>query len=246
MINTIKFFSVLGVAGWMLFGSHVANAQIPVTDGASIAQSVTQQVETIAKWKLQYEQMMSQIDQSKQQYQSLTGSRGLGTIMNDPAMRDYLPGNWQTVYDSVKTGGYSGLSGTARTVYDQNKVFDSCAHIVSSEQRTACEARAVKPAQDKGFALDAYNAAKGRINQIDQLMAKINNTQDPKAIAELQGRIAAEQANIQNEQTKLQLYSMVAAAEEKVQVQRAREMSMKDAAKRDGLKIQPMTFSIRN
>lgn len=246
MISTVKFLSVIGVAGWMLFGSHAAHAQIPVTDGASIAQSVVQQVETIAKWKLQYDQMMSQLDQAKQQYESLTGSRSLGNVMNDPALRDYLPSDWQAVYDSVKNGGYSGLSGTARTVYDQNKVFDSCGHIVSTQQRTACEARAVKPAQDKGFALDAYNAAKSRINQIDQLMAKINDTQDPKAIAELQGRIAAEQANIQNEQTKLQLYSMVAAAEEKVQVQRAREMSMQDAAKREGLKIQPMTFSIRN
>jgi type IV secretion system protein VirB5 len=246
MIKTIKFISVVGVAGWMLFGSHAAHAQIPVTDGLSIAKQVVNQVETIAKWTAQYQQMVSQIDQAKQQYESLTGSRGLGNVMNDPALRDYLPGDWQAVYDSVKNGGYSGLSGTARTVYDQNKVFDSCGHIVSTQQRTACEARAVKPAQDKGFALDAYNAAKSRINQIDGLMSKIDQTQDPKAIAELQGRIAAEQANIQNEQTKLQLYAMVAAAEEKVQVQRAREMSMKDAAKRDGLKIQPMTFSIRN
>lgn len=208
MLSTIKFLSVIGVAGWMLFGNH-AQAQIPVTDGASIAQQVAAQVETIAKWKMQYDQMMDQINQAKQQYEALTGSRGLGNILNDPALRDYLPGDWQAVYDAVKTGGYAGLTGTALTVYEQNKVFDSCAHIVSSEQRTACEARAVKPAQDKGFALDAYNAAKSRINQIDQLMAKINDTSDPKAIAELQARIAAEQSNIQNEQTKLQLYAMV-------------------------------------
>ena len=246
MVNTIKFLSVIGVASWMLFGSHTAHAQIPVTDGASIGQQIAAQVETIAKWKLQYDQMMSQIEQAKQQYESLTGSRGLGTIMNNAALRDYLPNDWQGVYDSVKSGGYSGLSGRGQSVYNANKVFDSCVHIVSALQRTACEARAVKPAQDKGFALDAYDTAKSRINQIDQLMAKINETSDPKAIAELQARIATEQANIQNEQTKLQLYSMVAAAEEKVQLQRAREMSMQDAAKRDGLKIQPMTFSIRN
>jgi len=77
-------------------------------------------------------------------------------------------------------------------------------------------------------------------------MAKINDTPDPKAIAELQGRIAAEQAMIQNEQTKLQLYAMVAQAEDRIQQQRAREMSMQDAAKRGGLGVQPMNFSIRN
>ncbi|KAG1250061.1 hypothetical protein G6F66_015407 [Rhizopus arrhizus] len=46
--------------------------------------------------------MMSQIEQAKQQYESLTGSRGLGNIMNNPALRDYLPGDWQAVYDSLR------------------------------------------------------------------------------------------------------------------------------------------------
>ena len=223
--------------------SSAAFAQIPVTDGASIAQSIAQQVETIAKWKMQYDQMMSQIEQAKQQYGSLTGSRGLGTIMNNPALRDYLPNDWQGVYDAVKNGGYDGLSGTAKAVYDANKIFDSCERVSAGDQRKACEARAVKASQDKGFALDAYDKAKGRINQIDQLMAKINDTSDPKAIAELQGRIAAEQANIQNEQTKLQLYAMVAQAEEKVQAQRQREIQAKTWAAKKPIQVQPLSFS---
>lgn len=227
MLSTIKFLTVVGVAGWMLFGSHTARAQIPVTDSASIAKQVANQVETIAKWKIQYDQMMEQIEQAKQQYESMTGSRALGNIMNDPALRDYLPGDWQGVYDAVKKGGYSGLSGTAKTVYDDNKVYDTCQFLHDEEQRLACETEAVKSAQDKGFALDAYEKAKDRINQIDQLMNKINETADPKAIAELQGRIAAEQANIQNEQTKLQMYQMVAAAEDRIQQQRQKEINAK-------------------
>lgn len=222
--------------------SSAAFAQIPVTDGASIGQQIAAQVETIAKWKMQYDQMVSQIDQAKQQYESLTGSRGLGNIMNDPALRDYLPGDWQAVYDSVKTGGYSGLSGTGKTVYDANKIYDLCAKLLSANERTACEAQAVKGAQDKGFALDAYNAAKNRINQIDQLMRKINQTQDAKAIAELQGRIAAEQANIQNEQTKLQMYSMVAAAEDRLQQQRQRELNAQALDKRGYKTRAPVNF----
>ena len=63
-------------------------------------------------------------------------------------------------------------------------------------------------------------------------MQKINQTQDPKAIAELQARIGAEQANIQNEQTKLQMYAMVAAAEDRVQTQRQAEINAKANARR--------------
>lgn len=232
-----KFLIPLALTGGIAMSS-AALAQIPVTDVASITTNVTNQIETIAKWKLQYEQMVSQINSMERQYSSLTGSRGLGSIMNNPSMRDYLPQDWQSVYDSVKNGGYPGLSGTGKTVYDANKIYDACAHFIGDAvERIGCEQRAVKGAQDKGFALDAYNAAKGRINQIDQLMGQINQTQDPKAIAELQARIQVEQANIQNEQTKLQMYAMVAAAEDKVQQQRQAEINAKSNARRGWLKL---------
>ena len=225
-----------------LLSSKAALAQIPVTDVGSITQQTLAQAETMLKWKTQYDQMISQINQAEKQFDSMNGSRGLGTILNNPAFRDYLPPDWQNIYDSVRTGGYSGLSGNGQTEYNANKVFDSCAHITVQDQKTACEARAVKASQDKAFATDAYEKAKGRISQIDQLMGKINATGDPKAISELQGRIAAEQANIQNEQVKLQLYAMVIAAEEKVQAQRQREMQARTWSARKGIEPQPLVF----
>jgi type IV secretion system protein VirB5 len=221
-----------------------AYAQIPVSITSSVPDTVNQ-IETMTKWATQYGQMVAQIDQMKKQYDSLTGPRGLGTAMNNPSLRDYLPNNWQGIYDAVRAGGYAGLSGPAKSLYDQNKVFDSCAHLTVVDQRIACQASAVKPSQDKSFALDAYGAAKGRLTQIDQLMRAINNTQDPKAIAELQGRIAAEQAMIQNEQTKLQLYAMVSQAEDKVQEQRQREMNARTWSGRKGIQAAPITFTAR-
>lgn len=234
----MKAFSVSIVLATGIAMSSAAFAQIPVTDGASIANSIQQQIETIAKWKMQYDQMTSQINQMKQQYESLTGSRNLGQILNNAALRDYLPNDWQGVYDAVKSGGYSGLSGRAQSIYEANKAFDACMVFKLVDQRTACEAQAVKGAQDKAFALDAYDKAKSRLTQIDQLMAKINDTPDPKAIAELQGRIAAEQAMIQNEQTKLQMYQMVAAAEDRLQEQRQRELNAKAGARRGWIQPQ--------
>ncbi len=238
----MKAFSVSIVLAAGIAMSSAAFAQIPVTDGASIANSIQQQIETMAKWKMQYDQMTSQINQMKQQYESLTGSRNLGQILNNAALRDYLPNDWQGVYDAVKSGGYSGLSGRAQSIFEGNKVYDLCANLADSQQRTHCEAQAVKGAQDKAFALDAYDKAKSRLTQIDQLMAKINDTPDPKAIAELQGRIAAEQAMIQNEQTKLQMYQMVAAAEDRLQEQRQREINAKVLSNREYTKHQPFNL----
>lgn len=239
----MKIFSMpMGVAVSLVLVSSQALAQIPVTDGAAIKTSVQQQVETMAKWKLQYDQMVSQIDQMKQEYQSITGVRGLGDVLNNPALRDYLPDDWQGVYDSVKSGGYAGLSGRADQVYNDNKIYDTCVNHTDEQSRISCEAQAVKGAQDKAFALDAYDTAKERLWQIDALMQEINRTQDPKSIAELQGRIAAEQALIQNEQTKLQMYSMVASAEDRLQQQRQREINAKVLANREYTKHQPFNL----
>lgn len=223
-----------------IFAVAPAFAQIPVTDGASIATNIANQVQTIAKWKLQYEQMLSQIKQMEQQYKSLTGARGLGAIFQKPELRDYLPDDWQNVYDNVRNGGYSGLTGSAQAIYDASKFFDACAFHSAVESPTelqlaaqkACEAKAVKGSQDKAFALEAFEDAKSRLDQINQLMGAINNTDDPKSIAELQGRIAAEQAMIQNEQIKLQMYAMVAAAEDRLHEQRQREINAKANARR--------------
>jgi type IV secretion system protein VirB5 len=223
--------------------SSTVSAQIPTTDVANLAQQVAAQLETMMQWKNQYDQMTEQIDQAKQQYESLTGSRNLGKIMNDPALRDYLPDDWQGVYDAVRKGGYSGLSGRAQTIYDGNKAFDACKVYTLSDQRISCEAMAVKGSQDKAFALDAYDKAKSRLNQIDQLMSKINTTSDPKAIAELQARIASEQAMIHNEQTKLQMYQMVAAAEDRLQAQRKRELNARTWSSRKSIQVKPLTFN---
>jgi type IV secretion system protein VirB5 len=216
---------------------------IPVVDAASIAKQVANQVQVMQQWKQQFDQMTSQISQLQQTYQSMNGSRGFGQIANNPALRNYLPQDWQQVYDAVSRGGYQGLTGSAQSIFANNQVYDLCAHITIQEAKTACEARAVKSAQDKSYATTAYSAAQQRINQIDQLMGQINTTQDPKAIAELQGRIAIEQANIANENTKLQLYEMMAKAEDRLQEQKQRELNAQVWGRTATANIKPLTFN---
>jgi len=211
---------------------------IPVIDAANLVQ----QIQQVISWGLQYEQMVEQINQLQATYNSMTGSRNMGQIFNDPKYKDYLPDNWKALYDQVKSGGYNSLTGTAKAEYDKNKLFDACEHIGIAEQRTACEAAAVKMYQDKGTAMDAFDKAKDRLAQIDKLMKKINETSDPKDIAELQARIASEQAMINNEETKMRIYAMVAEAEDKVQRQRRHELVMKDAAKRGVPEVSVLTF----
>lgn len=233
-----KIFLAIAIAAAM----NTAQAQIIVTDPISIAKDAAEFAENVVRWKRQFEEMQAQLKQAEEQFKALTGGRGLGTILNDPRYREYLPTEWQGVYDAVRNGGYSGLSGRAAGIYSENQIYDACAHLNIDSQRLTCESQAVKGAQDKAFALDAYDAARARLNQIDQLMARINTTQDPKDIAELQGRIAAEQAMIANEQTKLQMYAMVAEAEDRIQEQRRIEANAEVNARRGW--VQPNKLNI--
>ncbi|AQW70230.1 P-type DNA transfer protein VirB5 [Pseudomonas parafulva] len=241
-MDLFKRFALKGVRPFsfattfaLMLGSQQGYAQIPVTVTTQVTDSpmtVAEFAANTTRWAQQVQQMTFQIDQMKQQYGALTGSRGLGRVFDDPQLREYLPQDWQAVYDAVKRGGYSGLNSRAGSIYSDNKVFDACESLVQDQQRDACRAQAVKPSQDKAFALEAYDQAEARLRQIDQLMGQINQTQDPKGIAELQGRIAAEQAMIQNEQTKLQMFQMVAEAEGKIQEQRQRELNAQVLDKR--------------
>lgn len=230
---------ILAIAALCL--SSGAGAQIPVTDAAALSQATAAHAEDIAKAVEQIGQLKTQVEQLRQQYAALTGGRGLGAILNDPRLREYLPEDWKQVYDAIHSGGYEGLTGAAREIYEANRVYDTCAGLVV-EARQTCEAQAVKPAQDKAFALGAYHKAQARLSQIEALMQQINLTDDPKAIAELQGRIAAEQAVIQNEQTKLQMFALISQAEDRLQAQRRHELYMQEAAKPRRLNFQPLTF----
>lgn len=240
--NNIRVCAVLVVAA---LESGPAVAIDIVSDPSHMAETIAGWGQQAKDMAAQVQEMQNQVRQLRDTYNSLTSARNLGAILDNPALRNYLPAQWQGVYDAVRRGGYEGLSGRAAGIYQNTKVFDGCGHLTLMDERQACEAAAVKPAQDKALAMEAYEQAANRINQLTQLMQRVGQTTDLKELGEIQGRIAVEQAMIQNEQTKMQLYGMIAQAEEQLQRQQAHERSMADAAKRGSLDIQPMQFSTR-
>lgn len=153
------------------FMSGVASPQgIPVIDAASLTQAVNQ----VLAWEQQYKQMLMQIEQQKLQLdvsnlniQSITGTRGLGTILNE-ITQSVIDPNFQSALSNAGTHGDIDVLGSTQ--------------LLSLHQGTAT-----------------------RYRQIQSLMSAINQTTDPKAIAELTARIQSEQAMIANEQKEADL-----------------------------------------
>ena len=83
-------------------------------------------------------------------------------------------------------------------------------------------------AANKAMTMQAYDATLARVKNIDSLMAKADTTMDTKAAADLQNRMAAENAMIQNEQIRLNLLAQLQVVEAKLATeQRSREFKAK-------------------
>lgn len=199
---------------------------IPVFDAATVAQALAS-----------VQELKAQLDQQKQLFSALNGSRGLGTLLNNPALRDYLPADFKKVYDSVQSSDFSSLTGTAADIRKANQIFD-CAKLVASSSVSLCNRGAGSAANQKSFAMNAFEQSTKRMDQIESLMREINNTTDAKSIAELNARLQAENAMIQNEQIKLQMFSELQRAEENLLKQQQREKAMADAHRTKGTNFQ--------
>ncbi len=222
-----KYFASLLLAG-TIFGSAPAHAGIPVLDAANLAEAIME----VLAWVEQYGQMVEQIDQMTQQYNqmvqqydSLTGSRGLGDILNNQALQGVVPTNLASTYNSINSGGYSGLSSAAKSLRDTTKIYN-CEDRTGDAQ-VACQATLNQNSQTQANLQNALDLVQQRTSQIQSLQSQINSTSDPKAIAELQARIQSENTQISNDANRIALMKATADAQQQAADQANRERSIK-------------------
>ncbi len=221
--------------------SSFANAGIPVSVIGD-ATATMNQIQTIAQWAKQLEEMKNQYDEMKRQYKAVTGSRGMGNIFNNPELRNYLPDDWKKTFDEMQRLGASGMSAGGKQLYDQSKIYDRCKSSKDAKMIALCEASSGHAAENLSNLTSAFDKAQSRIEQIQQLMSTINSTSDPKAIAELQARTQAENAMIQNEQSKIAMYSMISNAREQMRTEQMKQMNLKNASKKGGVRVTNVNF----
>ena len=154
---------------------------------------------------VQVEQLMQQVRNQEAQYQALTGNSSFGNIMNDASLRNYLPEQWQNIYDQARNGGLSGISSSMQSIEQQ----ESMTGAGTPGQQRYYDTLAANKAMNE----QAYSATTARLNNIQALMQQSNMTQDPAQKADLQNRMAAEEAMVTNDQTRLQLTAQLQKAE---------------------------------
>lgn len=214
MRTRLKIVAILLTA---LGADHPQAQGIPVIDAANLVQTVQQVINDIT----QISNQVAQITQLQQQLSSITGSRSLGMVFNNPVLRNYVPAEAYTLINAIDTSGYSGLNSTARALRDRGMVYN-CQDL-RGDDRTGCQARLAQPYQHKGLLQDAMKSAAGRLAQIQALMSQVNATNDQKAVLEIQARIGAENALLAHEMSQLQMLQGMADSDERIARSRDRE-----------------------
>lgn len=211
----------------LLLSAGSANAQIPTTDEAAIAQTALEHVLQATRAAEAVTARAAQLTQLQNQFNSITGTRNLGGIFDNPLLKQSLPAGWSGAMDATTNAGYAGMN--AITAAEYNQIYDACGHL-SGQSKINCEAYAVQGARDRAVAKQGLANTDLRLAQLDQLMAQINSTTDTKGIQELSARIAVEQARIATDQLKLNQFNLSRDANERILAQQISESrAAKDA-----------------
>lgn len=212
--------SVLAASMLLHAAVPVQASGIPVVDGASIADRAAKHAESMAKYVEQISVLNNQLESQKRQLEALTGTRNLGDILNNPAIRDALPADARAILRS-SNGGLGGLSDAIERIEREEKLTGNY-----EQDRKNLDARAEKlTVRSQAMMEQTQKAMTARVKQVDQLQGKINQTEDPKAIADLQARLLVEQANIQADQTRADMLTRQLEAEQALMEQQAEKLA---------------------
>lgn len=228
-MNTLKlrsWLAALMTSVALMGASTPARAGIPVIDVAGLIQAVLDVLNGVSQVQNQYQQLVGLADQ----IQAISQARSLGDVLNSPLLQNYVPANTRSLVTSLETGGYTTLSGAAKTLRDAQMTYN-CMNISNTNERTNCQSSLAKPYQVKAVMESALDSAAQRAQQINALMRRAGSTIDDKEIQEVQARITGEVALLQHEASQIQLMQGLAEADRRVEESRAREAQLEQASR---------------
>ncbi|ACP22482.1 VirB5 type IV secretion protein (plasmid) [Sinorhizobium fredii NGR234] len=207
------------LAAFLLLAAPAAGQGIPVIDQTAIAK----QIESIAELKSQLDTLRQQLDQAQRLYGSLnklTNMADVANLLNDPTIRQALPADFGQVADLFRGSGAGALGGSQAKFLEENSTYQTSANDFYAEELSRLQNI---NAGQLSLGQQIYDTATKRIDGIDELRQQISSAADAKDIADLQARLQAETAFLQNDLLRMQALRMIQQAEIQVDEQRKAE-----------------------
>lgn len=178
-----------------------------------------------------YTELQKQVAQGKQLYDDfnkLTDVNSLASRLNSPSLRRYLPDEVQDTGRLLngKLADLGSIGSRATEIRNANRLFTPQTSGLSPAEQYYHDALVKagdRAARDIALGESAYRTAAERQAGLDELRLALNNAKTAKEVMDLQARIAAEQALINNDQMQLQGLTMMQDAERRLAEQRERE-----------------------
>jgi type IV secretion system protein VirB5 len=146
-------------------------------------------------------------------------------------VRNYLPTDWTQISQLLggSSGSYPALASQLGALVTANAILTSSqvSTLTASQQAQLLAARQ-SPALLQALSRTALSNSSDRFTTLQQLITALNSATDPKGSLDLAARIAAEQAMLQNESTKLQGLYQIAQSQEWARRQQLREQAISD------------------
>jgi type IV secretion system protein VirB5 len=145
--------------------------------------------------------------------------------------RNYLPQNWTQLSQimSGSSGGYPGVASSYSSLVTSNAVMGPAqVAALSPSEQAELQAQRSSVALLQTTTRTALQNASDRFASLQQLISAIGQATDQKGALDLETRIAAEEAMLQDEQSKLQILFQVAQSQQWAQAQQSREQSIID------------------
>jgi type IV secretion system protein VirB5 len=209
------------VAATLIGVCPASRAQFAVIDVGAITQLI-QEVSTLQQ---QLQTAERTLTNAQQQFQAITGNRGMQNLLSG-TNRNYLPSTWSQLSAAItQTGGaYQALSIGTQTLMTANAVLTpQQVAALSPAEQTQLQAARQSAALLQSTSRQALDNTSTRFASLQQLISAIPSAADQKGALDLQSRIQAEQAMLQNENTKIAVLYQTLQAQEWARKQSARE-----------------------
>ena len=214
---------IAGLAGAALILSATgqAHAQMAVFDSANYAklllqtQTALNQLQQLEKQVAQGESLVSQGGQLLTSLNQISNVNGLATVLEQPAVRGFLPD--ANTYVSASSSGGSlttlGVIGqAAQVIRTANQLYTAPNSGAFASLNVSGNQAALNLATGQAV----VQAGATRLTGLQQLQTAIDTAPNARAVAEIEARLVAEQAMIANDQMRIQGLAMTQGAQTQV------------------------------
>jgi len=213
-------------AALVLAGAPAVQAQQIVHDPRALAQMVEEARTTLDQLRA----LQTQIEQGQQLFDSLNDLSGVNALAGElglPQVRNPLPDI--RALRAAADGDLSALgdlADRADAIRRDTRVYTPPAGDPGSAEayyRDSLERAGARTARELALGRAGRGPGGPGLQGLETLRSALDTAPNARAVMDLEARLAAEQALIQNEQVRLQGLALTQAAEARLEEQRARE-----------------------